>query len=218
MRISFPFIASLLILLAALAVCPAPLHAQEDGDAATPALARAATAERLESQRAHLWRSIVWGGVNTIGGGALWALADRANEPARWAFAVETTLWGAINVGIATAGLLLIRGEKAAESWSEAVRSERVYHDVLLFNMGLDVAYISAGTVMVIASYCDIGNAGEWRGHGVGIIVQGLGLLALEGYSIASSRRRLGGLLSLRPSVLRAPELGAWGLALSGRW
>ena len=186
--------------------------------AATPSVLATATTARLQSQRAHLWRSIVWGGANVVGGGALWALSDRENDPARWAFGVEAALWGAINIGIAATGLLLIRGEGTAESWPEAVRSERVYHDVLLFNMGLDVAYISAGTVMVIASYCDIGKAREWRGHGAGIIVQGLGLLALEGYSIASSRRRLGGLLELRPTALRSPRSRGWGLAVSGRW
>jgi hypothetical protein len=48
---------------------------------------------------------------------------------------------------------------------------------------------------MLGAGYRGVSNAGRWRGFGVALIVQGAGLLVLDGIAFLGSRTRLGNLL-----------------------
>ena len=167
-----------------------PAAAQTSEEARVEALA----AERQASQRRHLWRVGAWGSLNLLGGAGLALASDHQTQPARWGFGLQASLWGAVNLGIATFGLL---GSPAPPTsvYAEAVSSERGYHDVLLLNMGLNVAYAAVGTAMLVAGYRDVRGAAGWRGHGLALIVQGAGLLALDGIALAASRTRLADLL-----------------------
>lgn len=161
------------------------------------ALSLSADAQSLqEAQRAHLWRVMAWGGVNAIGGTALFLEADSRRDPARHGFGAQSAAWGLVNVGIATVGLLADGGDTAGEK-SETLAAERNYHDILLLNIGLNLAYSSVGTAMVVASYQGVDSARAWRGHGTALIVQGAGLLVLDGIALLGSRRRFGGLLGM---------------------
>lgn len=145
------------------------------------------------AQNAHLWRVAVWGSVNALGGMALMASTGRSAHPARWGFGMQSAAWGVINVGIATAGLFA-----AAPPPTEAdalLDAERSFHDILLFNLGLNVAYSGIGAAMVTASYQGVDHARTWRGHGSALILQGLGLLVLDGIAFFASRARLADLL-----------------------
>ncbi len=154
---------------------------------------------RVASGRRHLWRNLVWGGTNLVGGSALSLLSDRSEHPTRWAFGIQSAAWGAIDVGIAGVGLWILSGAPAGRTRAELIDKERLYHDALLFNMGLDVAYMAAGTAIVVASARGVNNADEWRGHGSAIIVQGAALLTFEVIAWLGTRRRLTELISVTP-------------------
>jgi hypothetical protein len=150
--------------------------------------------------RAHLRRVGVWGGTSFAGGLALALATDRDDRPGRWAFGAQTAGWGAVNVGIAALGLLGSDLD-AADGYGAALSDERRFHDILVLNMGLNVAYMAVGTTMVVASYRGIDDAEAWRGHGGAVIGQGLGLFVLDGIALLASRSRLGRLLDLPGTV-----------------
>lgn len=171
------------------------------------------TEARLASQERHLWRVAAWGTLNALGGAVLVLTLSRSDRPAGWGFGLQSGAWGVINVGIATAGLLG-QGGTGPESWAEAVAAERTYHDILLLNMGLNVAYAGVGTAMVVAGYRDVRSAQSWRGHGTALILQGAGLLVLDGISLVASRTRLVDLLRVPGDVTAFATQGGLGLAI----
>ena len=150
-----------------------------------------ALSEALHSdQRAHLWRVGAWGAANMAGGLALIALSDSETEVVRRAFGIQSAAWGAVNVGIATFGLL--NGPDAAETvWRAAFGAENTYADILLVNLGLNVGYAAVGTTMLVAGSRDVRSADLWRGHGAALILQGAGLFFLDGLAFLGSRFRL---------------------------
>lgn len=150
---------------------------------------------RIDAERAHLWRVAVWGGANLAGGLALAWSMRRDAEPAWWSFGAMSAGWGAVNIGIAAAGLL--NDPTLPSTAADALSAERTFHDILLVNLGLNVAYAGVGTTMLIAGNRDVRAAGEWRGFGTSLILQGAGLLALDGIAFVASRARLGDLLGV---------------------
>ncbi len=191
----------LLVLVAGLALGltpPQPLQAQtpstpESASAPRPSAQQAGTA--LEAaERAHLWRVAAWGSANALGGLALVWATNRSQRSARWHFGGMSAGWGVVNVGIATAGLL---GSSAPPTDLTAVlAAERQFHDILLFNLGLNVAYSAVGATMLGAGYRGVSNGGRWRGFGTSLVLQGAGLLVLDGIAFFASRTRLANLLS----------------------
>jgi sulfite exporter TauE/SafE len=135
-----------------------------------------------------------WGGANVLGGLALAWGTSRAQRSARWHFGAMSAGWGAVNVGIATAGLLA--ADAPAPTPGAVLAAERQFHDILLFNLGLNVAYAAVGGTMLGAGYRGVTNAGRWRGFGSALILQGAGLLALDGIAFFASRTRLSTLLT----------------------
>lgn len=171
--------------------------------------------ERIDAGRTHLWRSLVWGGANVAGGLALTLASDRDDDAFRWGFGIQTTIWGSINVGIAGIGLAWMASSEPDTEPLEARSSERQYHDILLFSLGLDIAYITAGTLLVTSSYYGLDRAREWRGQGSAIILQGSALLVLEGLQWLGSRKRLDRLARLRFTAKPAAGGGLLGLTYS---
>lgn len=148
-----------------------------------------------DAQRHHLWRIAAWGSVNALGGAALLAASRRAARPARWGFGLQATAWGLINMGIATAGLLTL--DTPPTDADALLRAERSLHDILLVNLGLNVAYAGVGTAMVVAGYQEVNHARAWRGHGSALIVQGLGLLVFDAIAFVAARARLADLIGV---------------------
>ena len=70
-----------------------------------------------------------------------------------------------------------------------------MYLLLLLFNLGLNVAYSGVGAAMVAASYSGVDAARSWRGHGSALILQGAGLLILDGIAFFAARTRLAEIL-----------------------
>ncbi|WP_412068204.1 DUF6992 family protein [Rubrivirga sp. IMCC43871] len=180
--------------LTALVLIAAPLAAQPAATRATP-VAELSDALRAD-QRAHLWRVGAWGLANAVGGAALVLASDRTGAPGRWAFGVQSAAWGVINVGIAAVGLVGGTGEVTADL-AAALAAENGYADVLLVNLGLNVGYAAVGTTLFAVAGRGVSTPDAWRGHGAALVVQGVGLLALDGIAVVASRARLGALLDL---------------------
>lgn len=168
---------------------PLPLLAQTGPAPDTLKAARQAAVALQQAERAHLWRVAAWGSANVLGGLALaWGTTRNQRSP-RWHFGTMSAGWGAVNVGIATAGLLAANAP--APTPDAVLAAERQFHDILLFNLGLNVAYSAVGGTMLGAGYRGVSNAGRWRGFGTALIVQGIGLLVLDGIAFFASRARL---------------------------
>ena len=180
--------------LAALVLIAAPLAAQPVAPPATP-VAELSDALRAD-QRAHLWRVGAWGLANALGGAALVLASDRAGSPGRWAFGAQSAAWGAINVGIAAVGLAGGPGEITADL-AAALAAENGYADVLLVNLGLNVGYAAVGATLLAVAGRGVSTPDAWRGHGAALVIQGLGLLVLDGVPYAGTRARLDALVDL---------------------
>lgn len=191
------------LLLAGVILPAASLRAQEErAEERVSALSVALQ----QGQQAHLQRVAVWGGLNAAAGLALVLSAGRRAHPARWGFGLQSGLWGAVNLGIALPGLLGGPGD-AAVSYPQALSAERTYHDLLLLNMGLNVAYTGVGTALLVAGYRGVRSARAWRGHGAALVVQGAGLLVLDGVALLAARARLADLLRLSTDLTAAAGL-----------
>lgn len=171
--------------------------------------------ELRAAQRAHLYRVLGWGGVNVVIGAALLVAADRTTQRGRFGFGVQSAAWGTINVGIAAVGLLAGGGESAL-TVAEALRAENGYADLLLFNLGLNVAYASVGATLIAVSGRGVAHPAAWRGHGAALIVQGLGLFVLDGIAYLGTRDRIGALLDLTEQL--SVRLAPAGAALTWTW
>lgn len=169
-------------------------------------LVHAQSAELQRAQQVHLWRVAGWGGANALGGLALVWASSRSGQSARWHFGAMSAGWGVVNVGIAAGGLLFMSAP-AAEPGAVLV-AERQFHDLLLLNLGLNVAYSAVGGTMLGAGYYGVESGGRWRGFGASLILQGIGLLVLDGIAYWASRARLSSLLDagVQLSVEAAPN------------
>lgn len=154
---------------------------------------------RQKAERAHLWRIAAWGGLNAAGGLALVLGMGRDQRPGWWGFGAQSGLWGVVNIGIATAGLLSSGDPNA--TYDAALSAERTYHDILLFNLGLNVAYSAVGTTLVAVSYRGVKSARSLRGHGTSLILQGAGLIVFDAIAFLGSRTRLAGLVDMAGSL-----------------
>jgi len=128
---------------------------------------------------ASLTRTLAVFGASSVAIGGLVAMAS-ANPTAR-AFGQQTAGWGAINTAIAGFGAWRSRAHPA-----EAVGLRRT----LLVNAGLDVGYVAAGAHIAHhrPTFGGRVSANTARGHGLAVVVQGLGLMALD----LTYARRLG--------------------------
>ena len=162
------------------------------------------SAELQADQRAHLWRVGAWGAANAAAGTALVLLSDSNARPGRRAFGMQSAAWGAINVGIAAIGLAT--GADAPDrAWADALAAENRYADILLVNLGLNVGYMAVGTTLLAVSGRGVSRPEAWRGHGSALVVQGLGLLVLDGVAVLGTRARLDALVDLASSVAWVP-------------
>jgi hypothetical protein len=127
----------------------------------------------LLAERAHLLRLVMWGAASVLAGSAIGALlaARRAGSPLLTHFAVQTAAWGAIDLilaGLAWRGLAMRDADGAA-------RLDRL----LWLNTGLDVGYVAVGLTLAIAGW-SLGRRLGAVGAGLGVVVQGMALLALD--------------------------------------
>ena len=126
----------------------------------------------LAAERAHLLRVLAWAALSVLAGTALLAVAGvRGPRTLLRHFAIQTAAWGLVEgaiVGVAWRGLAL-------RDYAGAMRLDRI----LWLNVGLDAGYIGVGVTLAVAGWT-LGRRLAPVGAGVGVVVQGCALLALD--------------------------------------
>ncbi|MGL4461470.1 MAG: DUF6992 family protein [Planctomycetia bacterium] len=97
------------------------------------------------------------------------------------AFFQMTALWNVVNLVIAVAGWQGSAGVDPADFTLAATVAEvRFIQNLLLLNVGLDVAYIAAGGWMSAHAKTRATAADRWRGFGRAVMLQGAFLLCFD--------------------------------------
>ncbi|GAB3947071.1 hypothetical protein GCM10028805_18660 [Spirosoma harenae] len=89
--------------------------------------------------------------------------------------------WNLVNLGIAGAGFLSSLKQNAdQETLSDAVRKQETMKQILLLNVGLDVAYVIGGGYLRERADNHPDKADQLRGYGKSIMLQGGFLFAFD--------------------------------------
>jgi hypothetical protein len=136
----------------------------------------------LTLERAHLLRLLIWGATSTVAGTALLALLmTRGSGSALLrGFAIQTSLWGLLSLGVAGVGLARLTDRDLAA----ATRLDRL----LWLSAGLDIGLILVGLTLAVAGW-RMGRRLGSVGAGIGIVVQGAGLLVLDLHFVSMTAR-----------------------------
>jgi len=130
-----------------------------------------------------------WAVVSVVGGGALARRGDRAGRPTVAAFGRQNALWGAVD-GVIALTAAAARRRRRLSGLPEADRSaaaddvRRRLRRILGVNAGLDVAYVTGGSALVLG-YDRIdarfpGRGSQAVGNGLAVVLQGSFLLVLD--------------------------------------
>lgn len=91
------------------------------------------------------------------------------------------TGWGAINLGIATfAYLSATQSDPGSFDTFQTIQEQYSMQKILLFNAGLDLAYMAGGTYLIERSKNTENRPERLRGFGESIILQGAFLLVFD--------------------------------------
>jgi hypothetical protein len=138
----------------------------------------------LALEHAHLLRLFAWSATSVVVGTSLYAVLTVrgiASVLLRQ-FAIQTVAWGLVNLVVAATGMLRL----VERDLASATRLDRL----LWLSLGLD-----AGVVLLGATLATTGWALSRRlgivGAGIGVLVQGAGLLALDLRFVAMTARVL---------------------------
>ena len=139
----------------------------------------------LAAERAHLVRLLAWGAGSVVAGTALLVLVAvrrgaPGGSPLLTNFAVQCAAWGAIDLLIAAVAWRGLAERDAAG----ATKLDRL----LWLNTGLDVGYVGVGVALAVVGW-QLGRRLGLVGAGLGVVVQGLALLALDARFIAALDR-----------------------------
>jgi len=174
-----------------------------------PTALRAVRATNAAQSRREGWWLFGWGLASTVAGGVLGiALRD---EPEWFSFGLTTAAFGAIDAGLAVGMLDLAGSRRAAiardrlgdltdpEAILEAsITRQRTSGQVFAFNLGLDVAYITAGLLMFFLGRAREPAEGLLVGSGIGMISQGAFLFGFDLAAWIHTGRRADALEALR--------------------
>lgn len=145
----------------------------------------------LLAERSHLLRLLAWGVGSVVAGSLILVVlivaarrAARGGEggdaagasPLLTHFAIQTAAWGAVDLALAAAAW---RGLAMRDAYGAA----RLDH-MLWLNAGLDIGYVAVGVTLAVAGWL-LGRRLGAVGAGIGVVVQGVALLALDAKFIA---------------------------------
>ncbi|MGB3467942.1 MAG: hypothetical protein WBA74_21835 [Cyclobacteriaceae bacterium] len=107
-------------------------------------------------------------------------LASRASGSAKY-FHQMNGYWNIINLGIAGFGYYgLLRQDPSALSLAQSIAEQQKIENMLLFNTGLDVAYVIGGLYMYERAKNVSKNADRLKGFGQSVMLQGGFLLVFD--------------------------------------
>ena len=163
----------------------------------------------MQAEQDHLRRLAIWAGSNVVAGGALLWLATPGLSPlpaeqvpaVLQGFSIQSLAWGGINLAICGLGAAFQQPLATTTDDRElALAAEDDLGKVLWTNIGLDAGYMFAGGTMIAAGAFGAEPAVDWQSHGAGIVMQGAGLLVLDGIAVWSSGPREEALQTLPPA------------------
>ncbi|HEY0970649.1 MAG TPA: hypothetical protein VGE02_06710 [Gemmatimonadales bacterium] len=127
------------------------------------------------AERAHLVQLFAWSGASVLVGVLLLALvgARRLRSPLLLHLALQTAVWGAVVLGVTT----MRWRELSYRDLAGYTQLDRM----LWLDVGLEVGYVGVGLTMLVTALA-LGRRMAPVGAGIGIAVQGLGLLVLDVY------------------------------------
>jgi hypothetical protein len=127
----------------------------------------------LAAERSHLIRVVLWGVTCAALGSAVVSILTlrRVAAPIILAFAIQTLAWGSAELIVAAARWQSL----SMRDVSAATRLDRL----TWFAVGLDIGIVGMGVAALVAARMS-NRILNVIGAGLGIIVQGLGLLVLD--------------------------------------
>ena len=127
----------------------------------------------LAAERSHLIRVLLWAATSATLGSVLVALVTvrRLNAPIVSWFAIQTVVWGTVELMIAVGRWQSL----SMRDVSAATRLDRL----TWLAIGLDVGLIGVGVSTALLAWRPRHSLGAFGG-GLGVLVQGLGLLVLD--------------------------------------
>jgi hypothetical protein len=127
----------------------------------------------LALERAHLLRLLVWGGMSAVAGTGLlaWLMLRRHRSSLLRSFAIQMSLWGLVHLAVAGRGIHRL----ADRDLTSATQLDRM----LWLSTGIDIGLILVGITLAAAGWI-LGRRLGAVGAGIGVVVQGAGLLVLD--------------------------------------
>ena len=127
----------------------------------------------LAAERSHLIRIVIWSVTSAVLGTTFVAIiaGRRTSAPIALWFAIQTLVWGSVELIVAAARWSAL----SMRDVSGATRLDRL----TWFAIGIDVGIVAAGITAVLMARRLTRNLGA-VGGGLGVVVQGLGLLVLD--------------------------------------
>jgi len=127
----------------------------------------------LAAERSHLIRVVIWSVTSAVLGTTFVAIiaGRRMSAPIALWFAIQTLVWGSVELIVAAARWSAL----SMRDVSGATRLDRL----TWFAIGIDVGIVAAGITAVLMARRLTRNLGA-VGGGLGVVVQGLGLLVLD--------------------------------------
>ena len=137
----------------------------------------------LAAERNYLIRFVIWAVTSAVLGTTFVTIiaGRRMSAPIALWFAMQTLAWGSVELIIAAARW----SELSMRDVAGATRLDRL----TWFAIGIDVGIIAAGVTVVVMAWRFTRNL-RALGGGLGVVVQGLGLLVLD-LTFASMLARL---------------------------
>ncbi|MBK8041706.1 MAG: hypothetical protein IPK21_03025 [Haliscomenobacter sp.] len=133
--------------------------------------------QRLDRTRYSMYVLGAWGIANIAGG----AVGMSQTTGSQRSFHQMNLGWGVVNLGLAASSLLTAAHmDPAAFDLYETARQHHRMQKILLFNAGLDVAYMAGGAWMLERAKTGVQNQDRLRGFGRSILLQGAFLFAFD--------------------------------------
>ncbi len=166
---------------------------------------------RLDRTRNAMYVLGAWGAGNIVAG----AIGMSQTKGSQRAFHQMNLGWGAVNLGLAVSGLWT--ATHTAPAMFDLYQTTAEHHrlqKILLFNTGLDVAYMAGGAWMMERAKTSAKNGERLRGFGRSILLQGAFLFVFD----AGACLYLGSLGKRLPPLFSQLSTGFDGQSLHLTW
>ncbi len=177
---------------------------------ATAYRTRAQSSSSLTGFNQHQKRTVKTGmltlGSWAVGNFVVSGLSLGSPKDDRYYFHQMNVLWNTVNVTIAGLGYRQAALQDDARGLTKTIKSHHNLRRKLIFNAGLDIAYVAGGFYLLEKAKNDAEQADRWRGYGRSLILQGGFLLAFDAVLYLAVRRQTGPLDGLIKKLTISPQ------------